>query len=218
VETFVRLSPIPEDSVHIRSMRTKALITLLSLTVITGQPVHPHGGGLDSSKCHNNRKESNYHCHQSGSQSSARNSRLVKGPVTLLSVGDGDTVRITDKSGAKVTIRLACIDAPETSQGMSGKWSTKMLKGMINEKSISLKPQVKDRYGRTVGEVYVGATNINLQMVREGAAYAYRKYLKQCDQDAYLNAESTAMRNRKGVWGPYQTQLPWEYRRSRRTK
>ena len=199
-------------------MRAKALITLLSLTVINIQPVNSHGGGLNTIGCHNNRKEGSYHCHQNGSQPSARNSGLVSGPVTLLSVGDGDTIRIKDRTGTKVTIRLACIDAPETSQGMSGKWSTRTLKEMIQGRSIFIKPQVKDRYGRTVGEVYVGSTNINLQMVREGAAFAYRKYLKQCDQDAYLNAESTAKRNRKGVWGPYQTQLHWEYRRSRRTK
>jgi len=199
-------------------MRTKTLISLLSLTVMNVQPVHPHGGGLNSSGCHNNRQEGHYHCHQNGNQPSTRKSALVSGPVTLLSVGDGDTIRITDRKGAKVTIRLACIDAPETSQGMSGKWSTRTLKEMIQGRSIFIKPQVKDRYGRTVGEVYVGSTNVNLQMVREGAAFAYRKYLKQCDQDAYLNAESAATRNRKGVWGPYWTQLPWEYRRSRRTK
>ena len=201
-------------------MNTKAFLLILSLTAIPAEPAISHGGGLNSSGCHNNRKEGRYHCHQNGSQNSTRNSALVSGPVTLLSVGDGDTIRIKDRTGTKITIRLACIDAPETSQGLSGKWSTRTLKEMIQGRSIFIKPQVKDRYGRTVGEVYVGSTNINinLQMVREGAAFAYRKYLKQCDQDEYLKAESTAKRNRKGVWGPYQTQLPWEYRRSRRTK
>ena len=199
-------------------MRAKALISLLSLIVINIDPVHSHGGGFNSSGCHNNRKENNYHCHQNASQPTTRNSGLVIWPVTLLSVGDGDTIRITDRTGVKVTIRLACIDAPETSQGMSGVWSTKTLKGMIQGKSIFIKPQVKDRYGRTVGDIYVGANNVNLQMVRKGAAFTYRRYLKQCDRDAYLNAESMAKREKQGVWGPYQTQLPWEYRRSRRSK
>ena len=191
---------------------------LLVLAILTIRPVHPHGGGLDSSGCHNNRKTGDRHCHRSGASNSQNSNGLVSGPVTLLSVGDGDTVRVTNKSGGKVTIRLACIDAPETSQGTSGSWSTKTLKGMIQGKSISIKPQVKDRYGRTVAEVFVGSTNINLQMVQQGAAFTYRQYLKQCDGDAYLNAESMAKREKQGVWGPYQTQLPWEYRRSRRTK
>ena len=118
------------------------------------------------------------HCHRNGKTPASKNSGLVGGPVTLVSIGDGDTIRVTDKSGVKVTVRLACIDAPETSQGTSGKWSTKTLKGMIQGKSITLKPQVKERYGRTVAEIYVGATNINLQMVRRGAAFTYRQYLK----------------------------------------
>ena len=199
-------------------MRFKAFALLSALAVLGIQPSYPHGGGLDSSGCHNNRKTGIRHCHRSGASNSQKSSGLVSGPIKLVSVGDGDTVRVIDKSGTKVTIRLACIDAPETSQGSSGKWSTKTLKGMIQGKSISIKPQAKDRYGRTVGEIYVGSTNINLEMVRQGAAFAYRQYLKQCDRDAYLNAESMAKRNQQGVWGPYQTQLPWEYRRSRRTK
>ena len=192
--------------------------SLFLLSVVTAIPAHPHGGGLDATGCHNNSKTDDRHCHRSGASNSLKSSVLVSGQVTLVSVGDGDTVRVTNKAGAKVTIRLACIDAPETSQGSSGKWSTKTLKGMIQGKSISIKPQVKDRYGRTVGEIYVGSTNINLEMVRQGAAFAYRQYLKQCDRDAYLNAESMAKTKQQGVWGPYQTQLPWEYRRSRRSK
>ena len=72
---------------------------------------------------------------------------------------------MTSQQGEKVTIRLACMGAPETFQGTSGKWSTQTLKGLNQGKSISLKPQVKDRYGRTVAEIYVGNNNINLQMV-----------------------------------------------------
>ena len=189
----------------------------MAITTLAAPPVIAHGGGLDSQGCHTNSKTGDRHCHRSGGSSTKPQPGLLSGPVTLLSVGDGDTVRVIDKSGGKVTIRLACIDAPETSQGSSGKWSTKTLKGMLQGKSISIKPQVKDRYGRTVAEIYVGSTNINLQMVRKGAAFTYRQYLKQCDRDAYLNAESMAKREKQGVWGPYQTQLPWEYRRSRRT-
>lgn len=196
----------------------RRLALAIAIAGLAASPVLSHGGGLDSQGCHTNSKTGDKHCHRSGGSSTKPKSGLLSGPVTLLSVGDGDTVRVTSRQGEKVTIRLACIDAPETSQGSSGKWSTKTLKGMIQGQSISLKPQVKDRYGRTVGEIYVGSTNINLQMVRKGAAFTYRQYLKQCDRDAYLNAESMAKREKQGVWGPYQTQLPWEYRRSRRTK
>ena len=189
----------------------------MAITAMAAPPVIAHGGGLDSQGCHTNSKTGDRHCHRSGSSSTRPTSGLVSGSVNLVSVGDGDTVRVTSRSGEKVTVRLACIDAPETSQGASGKWSTQTLKGLIQGKSISLKPQVKDRYGRTVAEIFVGARNINLQMVQEGAAYAYRQYLKQCDREEYLQAETFASNKGLGVWGAYKpAQVPWEYRRSRR--
>ena len=195
-----------------------ALLLSTLLVLASPLPVSAHGGGLDAEGCHTNRKTGDQHCHRSSSSSSKPSTGLVSGPVNLVSVGDGDTVRVTSRSGEMVTIRLACIDAPETSQGASGKWSTRTLKALIRGKSISLKPQVKDRYGRTVAEVYVGSRNINLQMVQEGAAFAYRKYLKQCDEDDYLKAEKEAMKRKLGVWGPYKVeQKPWNYRRSRRS-
>ena len=194
-----------------------ALLLSALLFLASPLPVSAHGGGLDSEGCHTNRKTGDRHCHRSSSSSTKPSAGLVSGPVNLVSVGDGDTVRVNDTSGTKVTIRLACIDAPETSQGSSGKWSTQTLKALIRGKSISLKPQVKDRYGRTVAEIYAGNRNINLQMVQEGAAYAYRQYLKQCDREAYLQAETAASKKGLGVWGAYKPdQMPWEFRRSRR--
>ena len=196
---------------------TRSLALAIALAGLAVPPALAHGGGLDSQGCHTNSKTGDRHCHRSSGSTPQPSSGLVSGPVSLLSVGDGDTIRVTSRQGAKVTIRLACIDAPETSQGSSGRWSTNTLKGLIQGKSISLKPQVKDRYGRTVAEIYVGNRNINLQMVQVGAAYVYHQYLEQCDRDAYLRAEDTATKKGLGVWGPYKpAQVPWEYRRSRR--
>jgi len=196
---------------------TRSLALAIALAGLAAPPALAHGGGLDSQGCHTNSKTGDRHCHRSSGSTPQPSSGLVSGPVSLLSVGDGDTIRVTSRQGAKVTIRLACIDAPETSQGSSGRWSTNTLKGLIQGKSISLKPQVKDRYGRTVAEIYVGNRNINLQMVQVGAAYVYRQYLKQCDRDTYMRAEDAASKKGLGVWGPYKpAQVPWEYRRSRR--
>ncbi|MFL0790206.1 MAG: thermonuclease family protein [Prochlorococcus sp.] len=38
-----------------------------------------------------------------------------------------------------------------------------------------------DRYGRTVGELFKGGTNIQQQMVASGHAQIYWKYAHQCD-------------------------------------
>ena len=51
--------------------------------------------------------------------------------MALISVGDGDTIRVRSSSGKAVTIRLACIDAPETAQGASGAASTQSLRQLL---------------------------------------------------------------------------------------
>ena len=136
-------------------------------------------------------------------------------PVTLLSVGDGDTIRVKASGGQRLTIRLACIDAPEMAQGAPGEAARVALLQMVRVSRLVIKPQTTDKYGRTVAELFVGGRNVNLEMVRYGHAFAYRKYLAQCDQTAYLGAEAWAQQYAQGVWR-YGTERPWDYRQRRR--
>jgi len=55
-----------------------------------------------------------------------------------------------------------------------------------------------DRYGRTVGRVYVGNVDVNAEMIRQGAAWVYRQYLK--DQ-SLLALEQQAKAAKRGLWG-----------------
>ena len=134
--------------------------------------------------------------------------------ATVLSIGDGDTIRVTGANGQKVTIRMACIDAPETAQGESGTQATLVLKQLLGVGPVEIRPQTVDRYGRTVAEVYAGGRNVNLEMVRMGMAYAYRQYLSGCDKNAYLGAEDQAERYRQGVWRWGNEVKPWDFRKA----
>ena len=60
--------------------------------------------------------------------------------------------------------------------------------------------------------------NVNQQMVEAGQAFAYRKYLQQCDAGKYLQLEDKAKSQGIGVWsvGPSGITRPWDYRSSRR--
>jgi len=118
---------------------------------------------------------------------------LIAGPAiaaTVLSVGDGDTIRVLEGS-QRLTIRLACIDAPETAQRPYGAASRQLLQELLPLGSVvSLQVHIKDRYGRTVAEVFRGGRSVDLAMVSNGQAFAYRKYLAACDGTAYLAAEN----------------------------
>ena len=139
--------------------------------------------------------------------------------ATVVSVGDGDTIRVSEGS-RRLTIRLACIDAPETSQRPWGPRSTAFLKQLTPVGSeVTLRVQTTDRYGRTVAELLNRRGNVNQLMVGAGQAFAYRRYLRQCDSQRYLQLENEAQRQGTGVWsvGPSGITRPWDYRRGRRS-
>jgi len=131
----------------------------------------------------------------------------------VLSVGDGDTLSVS-AGGSRRTIRLACIDAPETAHSPYGTDARSALQAMAPVgSSVTVKGGKRDRYGRTVAEIWRGSTNVNLELVRQGDAFVYRQYLSGCDRNAYLSAESQAESARLGVWSvPGGITRPWDWR------
>ncbi|MFZ0407468.1 MAG: thermonuclease family protein [Cyanobium sp.] len=114
--------------------------------------------------------------------------------AAVLSVGDGDTLRV-QAGGRAITIRLACIDAPETAQSPWGQQSRAyLMQRLPRDREVSIQPHTTDRYSRTVAEV-ISDININLVMVEDGQAFAYRRYLSGCDAKEYLGAEYRASRH-----------------------
>ncbi|MEA5416473.1 thermonuclease family protein [Synechococcus sp. BA-132 BA5] len=145
----------------------------------------------------------------------AGSAQALKGDV--LSIGDGDTIRVR-QGGRAITVRLACIDAPETAQSPWGQQARRYLQQSLPiGREVSLEVKATDRYGRTVAEV-IRDINLNLAMVEDGQAFAYRPYLGGCDAKEYLDAEYRASRSRYGVW---QVEggitRPWDFRRGRGT-
>ena len=141
------------------------------------------------------------------------------GPTAqVLSVGDGDTITVRDQN-ERVKVRLACIDAPETSQRPYGQQAKQALQAMLPI-GTPVRLQVKDvdRYGRTVAEVFGPGQSgsVNLQMVSQGMAYIYRQYF-DCDPYTYGEAEAGAAVSKRGLWAVPGLQRPWDYRKCKRS-
>ena len=121
-------------------------------------------------------------------------------------VTDGDTIKVSG-NGSKITVRLVGIDAPETSKKKNepgqpySKKSTKHLAGLALNRSVTVKSYGTDRYGRTLGEVFVNGKNVNLEMVKVGLAEVYRgKPAKGLDMNPYWKAEADARKAGIGMW------------------
>jgi micrococcal nuclease len=136
--------------------------------------------------------------------------------ATVVSVGDGDTMRI-NYQGQIITVRMACIDAPETAQTPWGPAATDRLRQLTpRDSTIQFREADTDRYGRTVAEVYANGQNVNLQMVQEGYAVVYTQFLSSCPEtgSALQAAEAQARQQRLNFWSQPNPVMPWDFRRN----
>lgn len=90
---------------------------------------------------------------------------------------DGDTCTTT--SGEK--IRLACIDAPEMGTGGKANAAKNKLEDLVVGKEVKIKRYEKDRYGRTVAEIFPsGGQSSSETLVDGGYAKVYDQYAYNC--------------------------------------
>ena len=131
---------------------------------------------------------------------------LFASHVTVI---DGDTIRLGD-----VKIRFSGIDAPEINQACvasegkvaCGKISRDLLIEKVTNNKISCTDEGKDFYGRVLGECFVNGESLSTYLVREGFAFAYRKY-----SNKYVEDEEYAKFNKLGMWS-MEFEYPWDYR------
>ncbi|MCY4557392.1 MAG: thermonuclease family protein [Chloroflexi bacterium] len=144
--------------------------------------------------------------------------------VRIRRVIDGDSLEV--KYGGLFSflrkpfpVRLYGIDAPELAQPY-GQESRKQLETLVRRGGIRLDVVATDRYGRTVGLLYRRrrAQSVNVEMVRSGMAWWYRRYGGR--DLGFPEAEAEAKRRRRGVWRHGdRIRRPWDYRADlRRTR
>jgi endonuclease YncB( thermonuclease family) len=126
---------------------------------------------------------------------------------TIIRVIDGDTFAFQTAEGSLV-IRMYGIDAPERDQTYS-KESSDFLKQYLNKEAI-IKASGVDRYGRTLGILYINNQDINLLLIKRGCAWHFKRY--SSDQQ-YADAESYARKNKIGLWKVDNPIPPWEWRK-----
>lgn len=138
----------------------------------------------------------------------------------VVRISDGDTITVLDSSNKQQRIRLNQIDAPESSQAF-GQSSRKNL-NFIHNQTVYVVEDSKDRYGRTLGTVYLVQNgkspylhfrnSVNYKQIKDGYAWVYRQYSK----DKTLIADETAARlAKRGLWADPNPIPPWEYRRKK---
>lgn len=124
--------------------------------------------------------------------------------VSVRSVTDGDTVRLTD--GRR--LRLAGINTPEI--GRDGKasepWAQaarRELLALVEGESLQLKvgDDPHDHYGRTLGYLFDShGRSVEARLLQAGLGYAVVIPPNVALADCYLAAERDARQGRRGLW------------------
>ncbi|MBE7411194.1 MAG: thermonuclease family protein [Leptospiraceae bacterium] len=131
----------------------------------------------------------------------------------VVGVSDGDTIRLYSKEdNTQYKIRLSGIDAPEKNQ-THGRKSKQALSDFIFGKIVEVSVQGEDKYKRILGYIKSENQNINLEMVKTGNAWVYRKYNRSKE---YIEAERIAKDKKIGLWNLEDPIPPWEFRKEKK--
>jgi len=123
---------------------------------------------------------------------------------------DGDTIHLNNEK-----IRFTGIDTPELKQTCKknseiiycGIEARQLLIDKIGKDKVICVREGKDRYKRTLAECFVNDLSLSRYLVREGYAFAYRKYSKK-----FINDEDFAKKNNMGMWS-MNFEYPWDWRK-----
>lgn len=137
---------------------------------------------------------------------------------TVINITDGDTLKVLDKHNKQHKIRLAGIDAPEKRQAF-GNLAKTYLSDLVKNKHVCVRWNKRGRYGRIIGTVYVDGKDVNLDLVRQGLAWHYKKYQNQQsaqDRQNFALAETNARRGSLGLWRGEPPIAPWQWRQQQK--
>lgn len=130
-------------------------------------------------------------------------------------MGDGDTLDV--RAGDRV--RLVQIDAPEVGEGecyaRESRRELERLAPRGGRIELEADPRLDDtdRYGRLLRYVHARGANVNVELVRRGAATPYfRRGDEGMYADELLDAVAEARRSSRGMWGS--CRVSWDRHRA----
>ena len=145
----------------------------------------------------------------------------------VVAVTDGDTVQVLDAADVLHKIRMTGIDAPEKGQPF-GNASRDNLASLVAGKSVFVEASKTDRYGRTLGKIWVepadcpgcGRTlDVNHAQIVAGMAWWYQYYADHqpaAERELYKSAVKQARQLKLGLWSEPDPVPPWAWRRGQR--
>lgn len=131
----------------------------------------------------------------------------------VIKIADGDTITVLDYYKVQHRIRLIGIDAPERKQDF-GSRSKQSLSELVFGKTVTVKTNKRDRYGRVLGKVIINGIDVNKEQIRRGMAWhGYLRDQTAADRFIYADIERNARKEQRGLWVSSNPLPPWKWRK-----
>lgn len=134
----------------------------------------------------------------------------------VVDVLDGDTLTMETRAGKVIRVRLKEVDAPESSQTF-GRQARQFVRDLLAGKSVRVKYNALDRYGRAIGEVTLRDGRVlNRELLTHGLAWHYRVHFPV--DESLKELEYQAWKQKAGLWIDRSAVPPWEFRRENNSR
>ena len=130
----------------------------------------------------------------------------------VIEVNDGDELTIFNLN-RPVRIKLIGIDAPEKDQAF-GAIAKQHLADLVFDKVVVVEYLGIGQHTVLIGRVLLNGSDINAQMVRDGAAWfdpRYKSQISDTQREIYYQSELAARNEKRGLWQTGDAVAPWEF-------
>lgn len=128
-------------------------------------------------------------------------------PVRVI---DGDTYEVQAGTDT-LTLRLAGVDAPETSQPY-GEDATRVARELIGDRPLTVLITDTGYYGRYVARVRIKGFSLSRLLVSRGMAWVSPQYCEFDACDKWRDIQAKRRSQNMGLWAQAEPVPPWEYR------
>ncbi len=124
----------------------------------------------------------------------------------MLRVHDGDTLTLRCPE-RRFKLRLRGVDAPEHRQPR-GRAARRALAELLSGQALRVTSYAVDRYGRVIGDAWVGDRELSMWLVERGWAWCAPSAPAACH-----TLQAQARRQRFGLWQDDNPEPPWAWRK-----
>lgn len=136
--------------------------------------------------------------------------------LAVLSVHDGDSLRLRRADGQGVAVRLYGVDCPELGQPY-GDAARELTRRMVGRR-VTVRRTGGKSWRREVAVVLLpDGRSLQASLVEAGMAWVDDRFCRRPECDGWRRAQAKARSARRGLWADAAPVPPWQWRKAKKS-